>query len=179
MSSETSLRKHQCIPFLDTNKGASESYTWKRIDKSTIFSLNPNPQTNTLDYICFEAPVTEVDHYEPELPQEIVMNAGNEMYEFIYDQFYGLPVGEEAKVPCLICYPPNAAGEQKAWLVKDTVLQLGEMNTVERKISFTLHLGGDITRGTYTVAAGVPTFEAASASGASGASGTPGATGNP
>ena len=155
--SETMLRKHMCIPFLDTSKG-SNTATWARIDKSTIFALNPNPQTETEDYICYETPVTEIDHYEPELPQEIVMNAGNPMYEFIFSQFYDLPVGEDAKVPCLICFPPNSSNEKKAWLVKDCTLQLGEMNTVDRKISFTLNLGGDITRGTYTVANGVPTF---------------------
>ena len=158
---ETTLKKHMCIPFLDVNKGTGEA-SWKRIDKSTIFALNPNPQTNTNDYICYETPVTEVDHYEPELPQEIVMNEGNPMYDFIYSQFYDLPVGEEAKVPCLICFPGEG---KKAWKIADTTLVLGEMNTVDRKISFTLNLGGDITRGTYTVTAGVPTFAPANASG--------------
>ena len=155
--SETMLRKHQCIPFLDTTKG-STTPGWARIDKSTIFSLNPNPQVENMDYICYESPVSEVDHYEPELPQEIVMNAGNPMYEFIYEQFYDLPAGEEAKVPCLICFPPDGNNSKKAWLVNDCTLQLGEMNTGDRKISFTLKLGGDITRGTYTITSGVPTF---------------------
>lgn len=155
--SETMLRKHMCIPFLDTTKG-STTPSWARIDKSTQFALNPNPQTETQDYICYEAPVTEVDHYEPELPQEIVMNADNPMYEFIFDEFYNLPVGEDAKVPCLICFPPNGSNEKKAWLVNECTLVLGDMNTVERKISFTLHLGGDISHGTYTVTSGVPTF---------------------
>lgn len=155
--SETMLRKHMCIPFLDINKG-SGTVSWKRIDKSTIFSLNPNPQTETLDYICYESPVTEVDHYEPELPQEIVMNAGNPMYEFIAGMFYNLPVGSEAKVPCLICFPPNGDNAQKAWKIDDCTLVLGEMNTVDRKISFTLHLGGNITKGYYAITEGVPTF---------------------
>ena len=69
--SETTLRKHMCIPFLDTTKGG-QTPSYARIDKSTIFALNPNPQTETNDYICYETPVTDVDHYEPELPQEIV-----------------------------------------------------------------------------------------------------------
>lgn len=161
--SETALRKHQCIPFLDVNKGSGTA-SYKRIDKSTIFELNPNPQTEEQDYICDELPSTEIDHYAPELPQEIVMNAGNPMYEFIFDLFYNLPTGEAAKVPCLICFPPNAENEQKAWLIQDTVLVLGNMNTVDRKISFTLHFGGNISRGTYTIASGVPTFTPASSS---------------
>lgn len=161
--SETMLKKHMCIPFLDTTKGGTTP-SWARIDKSTVFSLNPNPQTEQMDYICYEMPVTEVDHYEPELPQEIVMNAGNPMYEFIYGEFYDLPVGEDAKVPCMICFPPDGNNNKKAWLINDCRLVLGEMNTVDRKISFTLNLGGDITKGTYTIStAGVPSFSTASA----------------
>ena len=159
--SETVLRKHMCIPFLDTTKG-STTPTWAQIDKSTKFSLNPNPQTETEDYICYESPVTEVDHYEPELDQEIVMNAGNDMYEFIFGMFYNLPVGEDAKVPCLICFPPDGSNAKKAWKADDATLVLGEMNTVDRKISFTLHLGGNITKGTYTISSGVPSFTEAS-----------------
>ena len=156
--SETVLKKHQCIPFLDTSDTSGATPTWTRIDKSTVFSLNPNPQVDTKDYICYETPVSEVDHYEPELPQEITMNASNPMYEFVFQKFFNLPVGEEAKVPCLICFPPNGTGEKKAWKIDDTTLQLGEMNTVDRKISFTLKLGGDIVRGTYTITDGKPTF---------------------
>lgn len=151
--SETMLRKHMCIPFLDTGKSGTES--WTRIDKSTIFSLNPNPQTEKEDYICHETPVTVVDHYEPELPQEIVMNEGNPMYDFIFDLFYSLPVGSECVVPALICFPGSG---KKAWRVKENVLVLGEMNTVDKKISFTLNLGGDIEKGTYTITQGAPTF---------------------
>ena len=156
--SETMLKKHNCIPFLNT--GSAETPSWARIDKSTIFSLNPNPQTEQQDYICYEMPVTEVDHYEPELPQEIVMNEGNPMFDYIFGMFYNLPTGEDAKVPCLICFPGTS---KKAWKVDECTLVLGEMNTVDRKISFTLNLGGDITQGTYTIStAGEPTFSASS-----------------
>ena len=165
MNQEVALKKHMCIPFLDTNRG-SGTEEWARIDKSTIFSLNPNPQTETRDYICYETPETEITHYEPELPQEIVMNAGNPMYDFVFGIFYDLPTGEDAKVPALICFPPDSEGAMKAWKVPGCVLQLGEMNTVDRKISFTLKLGGDIERGTYTVEAGKPTFKAGAAAAA-------------
>ena len=157
--SETMLKKHQCIPFL--NIGSAQTPSWARIDKSTQFSLNPNPQTETLDYICYEMPVTEIDHYEPELPQEIVMNEGNPMYDFVFGLFYNLPTGEDAKVPCMICFPGTG---KKAWKIDECTLVLGEMNTVDRKISFTLNLGGDITLGTYTISsAGEPSFSTASA----------------
>lgn len=160
--SETMLRKHLCIPFLQTGTttGETPAPIWRRIDKSTIFALNPNPQSEQQDYICYETPVTVVDHYEPELPQEIAMNEGNPMYDFIFEKFYNLPTGEECKVPCLICFPTasTTAANRKAWLVNDCVLVLGEMNPVDKKISFTLNLGGDIQKGYYTITDGAPTF---------------------
>ena len=162
MSTETKLTKNNFIPFLDVNKGSGTA-SYARIDKSTIFALNPNPQSEEVDYICYESPVSEIDHYEPELPQEIALYEGNPMYDFIFSMFYDLPVGSAAKVPALLCF----AGEgKKAWLIPDNVIELGELNTVDGKLSFTLKLGGDIQKGVYTLSnAGVPTFTPESANG--------------
>lgn len=157
--SEVLLKKSQCIPFLataaETGSTGTVTYTWTRIDKSTKFTLNPNPQTEKMDYICWDAPKTEVDHYEPELPQEIRMAEENPMYDFIFDKFWHLPVGDACVVPCLICFPGS---DKNAWLVKEATLVLGEMDTIGKKISFTINLGGDITLGTYTITGGVPAF---------------------
>lgn len=161
------LKKHLCIPFLDTS-GGSGTASWTRIDKSTVFALNPNPQEETYDYICDEMPTTEVDHYEPELPQEIAMYENNPMYEFIFNLFYSLPTGSALNVPCLICFPGTA---KKAWKIAGCTVVLGEMNTVDKKITFTLKFGGNIDRGTYTLSGGTPTFTSASSSGGSGGSG--------
>lgn len=161
VTQETKLKKTQCIPFLDKNKGTSTE-DWIRIDKSTIFSLNPNPQTEEMDYICYEVPVTEIDHYTPELPQEIALYAGNPVYELVFDMLFNLPVGDAAKVPCMICFPPNGEGVNKAWVYKETTLTLGEYDAVEGKLSFTLNFGGNCDRGTYTISSGKPTFQKAS-----------------
>ena len=158
--SETMLKKHQCIPFIataGTGSGAEKTYTWKRVDKSTIFSLNPNPQTETMDWISTELPEEVIDHYEPELPQEIATYEGNPVYDFMFEKFYTLPVASDANVPRLICFPGS---DKKAWLIDACTVQLGEFNTVDKKISFTLKFGGDIARGTYAIANGVPTFTA-------------------
>ena len=160
--SEVKLTKNKFIPFLDTTKGTTTTPSWARIDKSTIFSLNPNPQTESQDYICYEAPVEEIDHYEPELPQEIALYQGNSMYDFMFQQFYNLPVGSAATIPALICFAPSTKSgggtEQLAWSVPKCSVTLGELNTVDGKLSFTLNLGGDITKGWYTIESGVPTF---------------------
>ena len=46
---ETRLKKTEFIPFLDVS-GGTGTVTWKRIDRSTIFALNPNPKTEERDY---------------------------------------------------------------------------------------------------------------------------------
>jgi len=155
------LKKTDFVPFLDTSETINTSTwtpTWKRIDLSTIFSLNPNPQTQTMDYISYETPVDVIEKYQPELPQEIALYEGNPIYDFVFDLFHSLPVGSAATVPVLICF---GGSDKKAWQVKGATLVLGELNTVDGKLSFTLKLGGDIDKGTYAIAEGVPTFTAA------------------
>ncbi len=154
--SMTQLKKTDYIPFIDV--GTADTASWKRIDYSTIFSLNPNPQTKSMDYICYETPVEEIEKYQPELPQEIALYEGNDIYDFVFEKFYNLPVGSEAKVSLLLCF---GGSDKKAWQISETTLVLGELNTVDGKLSFTLKMGGDIERGTYTITTGAPTFTAA------------------
>jgi len=155
------LKKTDFIPFLDTSETINTSTwtpTWKRIDLSTIFSLNPNPQTQTMDYISYETPVDVIEKYQPELPQEIALYEGNPIYDFVFGLFFDLPVGSQATVPVLICF---GGTDKKAWQVKNATLVLGELNTVDGKLTFTLKLGGDIDKGTYAITEGAPTFTAA------------------
>lgn len=135
------LKKHQFIPFLDVSGSMGEMWTpdWKRIDLSTIFDLDPNPKTETLDYISCEVPVEEVDHYQPKLPQEVALYEGDPIYDFVFDLFYKLPVGEDVQVPLLMCF---GGTQHKAWQVRRCTLVLGNLNTVSGKMSFSLHLGG-------------------------------------
>jgi hypothetical protein len=161
--SEVMLKKHLCIPFLATTvttTGGTKTYTWKRIDKSTIFALGLNPQEETMDYISQETPVTVIDGYQPELPQEIALYEGNPIYDFVFGLVYDLPVGNGCNVPVLICFPTESdtAADKKAWLVDGATLSLGEFNTVDGKITFTLKLGGDIIKGTYEITDGAPVF---------------------
>jgi hypothetical protein len=155
------LMKTEFIPFLDTsgtiNAGAWVP-VWKRIDLSTIFSLNPNPQTTSQDYISTETPVEVIDKYQPELPQEIALYQGNPVYDFVFNMFYNLPTGPSVTVPVLMCF---GGTDKKAWQVQSATLVLGELNPVDGKLSFTLKLGGNIEKGVYDITGGVPTFDGA------------------
>lgn len=165
MAVETKITKNKVIPFIDisgTISGANWTPTWKRIDKSTIFDLAFNPQSESVDYIAYESAVEEISSYQPELPQEIAMYRGNPIYDYVESLCINLPVGDSVTVPFLLAWPPNP-GESgveviKAWQVKQCRLLLSNYNSVDGKIIFTLKLGGDIQKGAATITDGVPAF---------------------
>ena len=107
-----------------------------------------------MDYICYENAVTEITSNKPELPQEIALYEGNPIYDFMIGELQNLPTGTGCKVPFLICF----GGTGKiAWRGICTIS--GKvLNTVDGKVTFSMKMGGDITKGTYTITEGVPTF---------------------
>lgn len=149
------LTRNQYIPFLDVSKDSTfVANTWKRIDYSTIFELTMNEQEEDMDYICFENAVTEINSNKPELPQEIACYEGNPIYDFMFEQFFNMPTGSDVKVPFLMCF---GGSTKKAWRCMATITSK-VLNTVEGKITFTIKMGGDIEKGTYSISDGSPTF---------------------
>lgn len=162
---ENKITKNKVIPFIDISGTIGETTwapDWKRIDKSTIFNLAFNPQSQSTDYIAYESPVEEISGYQPELPQEIALHRGNPIYDYVESLCIGLPVGDSVTVPFLLAWPPkpkDAGGETiQAWQVKMCRLLLSNYDSVEGKITFTLKLGGDIDKGTVVITDGKPVF---------------------
>lgn len=160
MGNLTKLKKFRTIPFI---KGDADA--WLRIGKSTIFALAVNANVVTNDYIEDEAPTDEVTYYKPTLPQELAAYKGDPAFDAIYDMFYNLPTGAEAKRDVLIVFDGNlATGENAAptfngWLVNATIV-LTEFNAVDEKITFTLNLNGNIKRCGVSISDGTPTVMA-------------------
>lgn len=155
MAAMTKLTRNQFIPFLDVTKDTTfASSSWKQIDYSTIFELTMNEQEEDMDYICFANAVTEINSNQPELPQEIACYEGNPIYDFMFKEFFDMPVGSDVKVPFLMCF---GGTEKKAWRCVAT-LTSKVLNTVDGKITFSIKLGGDIEKGTYSITSGAPTF---------------------
>lgn len=156
----TKIKKNKFIPFLDVDKDTTfAANNWKRIDYSTIFTLTMNEQEEDVDYICFADPVTEINSNKPELPQEIALYEGNPMYDFMLEEFYNMPTGSECKVPYLICF---GGSDTYAWQGICTITSK-VLDTVAGKITFSMKMGGDTQKGTYTITDGVPTFVPANA----------------
>ena len=161
---EIKITKNKVIPFIDVSKTAntdSWAPVWKRIDKSTVFDLAFNPQSESVDYISMASAVEEISSYQPELPQEIACYRGNPIYDFIEDTAIHLPVGDDTKVPVLLAWPPETENAETVtgWQVPDNRLLLGSYNSVEGKVTYTLKMGGDIVTGTISRAeSGAPTF---------------------
>ena len=166
---EMKITKNKVIPFIDVSKTVNTDNwapEWKRIDKSTIFDLAFNPQSESVDYISMESAVEEVSSYDLELPQEIALYRGNAIYDFVESMCINLPIGDEVKVPFLLAWPPKTkdATTVDALQVKEARLLLGNYNSVDGKISFTLKLGGNRDKGSVALnsGTGAPTFTPAS-----------------
>lgn len=158
--SETKITKNYFIPFLDVARDMTgEAPNWTRIDKSTVFALAANPQTNDYDYICYAGPQTELESYKPSMDQEIATYRGNAMYDFIFSMYFDLDI-TEANVPALLVFPAesDAANTLPAWNCPNAQVVLNELNAVDGKITFTINFGGDIERGTVAVTNGRPVF---------------------
>lgn len=160
MAELTRLKKHNTIPFL--NIGTSGTESWARIGKSTVFDLVLNAQTEENNFIEDEMATTDVMRYAPSLAQELQCNKGDAAFDYLYDMFYNLPVGEDVKKDLLIVFAGNTGTEDtpkfKAWKTKSTLI-LDHFDSVAEKIYFSFTITS-IERGTATVTGGKPTFTA-------------------
>lgn len=166
------LTRDLYIPLLDANTirkaigqpVETEEYDWVRIDKSTIFDLSFNPQEETYGYIDTANDTTYVKSYQPELPQEIVLDNDNPLYKIMHEFVLAMPTGSNAEVPLLLVTPSMETGdatEGRLW--KHNIVSPGDLNTVDGKLSFSNKLNGDIEVGTVTRDGGKFEFHTAGA----------------
>lgn len=156
------LTRDLFIPLIDRNKltgNTAEGYDWVRVDKSTVFALAFNPQEETFGYINAPNDTTEVTSYQPELPQEIVLDNENPLYAAMHDFCMSMPIGSNAEVPCLLVMPDNSTGEAtKGYLWEKASISPGELNSVDGKLTFTMKLNGQKKDGTVTASDGTFVF---------------------
>lgn len=125
-----------------------------------MFDLVVNAQTEENDFIEDEMATTEILSYNPELAQELQCNKGDPAFDYLYEMLFNLPTGEEVKKKLLIVFAGNEGTDEapkfKAWNTTSTLI-LDHFDSVAEKIYFKFSIT-KITRGTCTVAEGVPTF---------------------
>lgn len=154
------VKKHQIALFL--NKGTSSSAEWVRIKKSTAFDLQLNPETQEYDYIADESPTTELKKYKPSLSQSLTMYKGEPDYELVFDKFFNLKTGSDAKSEVLIVFyhEEDSEGTYKAWK-NEAVMTISDLNSVDSTITFDLNFGGNVEQGKASVSdEGVVSFVA-------------------
>jgi hypothetical protein len=162
------LTRNLFIPLVDANTmkeatGKTTSgtgYDWTRIDKSTIFDLAFNPQEETNGYIDSANDTTTVTSYQPELPQEIILDSSNPLYNLAFDFCMAFPLGSDAQVPCLLVYPDADGNTTKGMLWEEAIISPTDLNTVDGKLNFSLKLNGDAKTGTASVTDSKVTFTA-------------------
>lgn len=154
----TRLKKHKTIPFLNISQ--TETPSWARIGKSTVFDLVLNAQTEDNNFIEDEMATTDITYYKPELAQELQANKGDRAFDYLYGMFYTLPTGEAVKKNLLIVFDGNEGTEEnpefKAWDTTSTLI-LDHFDSVAEKIYFKFNINS-IRRGSCTVTDGKPVF---------------------
>lgn len=160
------LTRNLFVPLIDANtikralgQEAETGYDWTRIDKSTIFALAFNPQEETSGYIDEANDTTYVKSYQPELPQEIILDSANPLFKVMFDFCMAMPTGGDAVVPMLLVVPDmDTAQPTIGHLWKQAIVSPTELNTVDGKLTFTLKLNGTKEVGTAALTDGKWTY---------------------
>ncbi|MCR5607138.1 MAG: hypothetical protein K6F69_10045 [Treponema sp.] len=156
----TMVKKWKIAPFL--NKGTIPEPNWFRIKKSTAFDLALNPETQDYDYISDESPTTEIIKYKPSLTQSLTMYKGEDDYEEIFNHFYNLHTGSDAKTEILLVFfqESQTVGSNtyyKAWK-SDCVIAVNNLNSVDSTLSFDIFMNGTVDKGYITITDGSPVY---------------------
>lgn len=154
------LTRNLYIPLIDSSLGAKKgTYTWVRIDKSTIFELSFNPSEETVGYIDSPNDSTYIKSYAPELPQEITLDSDNPLFKVMQPFMLSMPTGSSGNVPVLLVYPDATSGKATQGLVwEDAIISPTTINTIDGKLTFSLKLNGTPLSGTVSSTGGTFTF---------------------
>lgn len=163
------VKKHQIAPFLnkaiDSETGLvnKTNPAWMRVCKTATFDLNMNPETEEHDYICDENPTTELKKYNPAFNTPLVMYEDDDDYKFIFNKFFKMQTGEEAKSEILLVFfqePVDTTAVNhahfKAWRC-DCTITLNDLNSVDSTLTFDTNFNGTVKKGYVTVSTGTIT----------------------
>lgn len=132
-------------PKIETKDG----HAWARVNKSEQFSLELSPQTETKGYIDTANDTTRTTSYQVSQEQEIIIDGNNEVYALMYEYTMHFPVGSDAQVPNMLIMPSVTDPEvADAFLWEDAMLTPVSINTIDKKLTFTINYNGEYQRGT-------------------------------
>lgn len=153
----TEFTKKMCPIWRDCGTGDVED--WKRVDRSTVWEIAFNPNTEDKEYITDDTPTTQLKNYKPSMPQELeTTKESGGIYDIMSKRAIELPVGEKAYAKYIIALPDvNEAGKIYAWRV-DTTEIFDNLNMVDKKIKWGINVRGNIEVGTVVPTDGKPVF---------------------
>lgn len=143
------------------NTSSTETPSWARIGRSTVFDLVMNAQTEENNFIEDEQTTTDIMSYKPAISEELQANKGDAAFDYVYEMFKSRPTGENVKKDVLLVFAGNIGSEEApkfdAWKCNAT-LTLDHFDSVAEKVYFSIAIN-KIIEGEATVEGGVPTFE--------------------
>lgn len=151
------LTRDKFIPYVNANAlrkflgmdTVGEGYDWVRIDKSTIFELTFNAQEQTDGFIDSANDTSYTKSFQLTLPQEIILDSENPLFELMFPYAMHLPTGASAIVESLLAVPNLATGEPtNAILWNENVISPSTLNTQDGKLTWDMKLNGTPSYGT-------------------------------
>ncbi len=154
------IKKHLIALFVDTSDSSTPAF--KRIKKSTELTIAMNAETEDYDYIADEYPTTEIEKYKPSIEQPLKMIAGEDDFEYFFEFFRDMKVGDDAKTKAMVVFLFDNQGTDQspaygAWLTTATIT-MNEMNGNDSELNFQIGFGGDTKVGTATVTGTAPDY---------------------
>lgn len=154
------ITKPQIALFVNTATSGEEN--WARIKKSTELTISMEAETEDYEYIVDEIATTELLRYKPEIEQPLKMIAGESDFEFFWDMYYNMKVGEDAKCDLLIAFMFDNTGTSdkpsyRAWRTTATVT-FDELAANDSELSFTFAFGKEVKKGTVSVTGTAPDY---------------------
>ena len=160
------VKKYHIGLFVDNRASGAADPAWVRIKKSTSLELSMNPETQEYDYIVDQNPTTELLRYKISLNQPLTMYKGEADYQMLFDRFFSMKTGDEAKTNVLVVFmqedeektrtiPPEQEGGDpttetytayKAWQ-NEAVLSFSSLNGVDSSLTVDINFGGKTLKG--------------------------------
>lgn len=155
------IKKHLVALYVDTTP-ENTTPSWIRIKKSTELTVAMNPETEDYDYIADESKTTELESYNPTIEQPLKMIQGEDDFDYFWDFYYQMKVGEDAKTNVLLVYmfESETKGTKEyfvAWRAGCSIV-VNELNAVDSELSFDINFAGTVEKGWATVTDGTPTY---------------------
>ena len=146
------VKKYNNYLFINVIPSTPVTPSWGRVGKSTEWTDNMNPATETFDYIEDTAPTDELSTYKPSTSVPHTAYIGDPVYDFIFELYRKQATGSDAVTQLMkVFQQKNTAGANLA-LTAEALITIDNYNFATGILTYTVTQRGTPTHGTARIA---------------------------